>query len=523
MIVKGWHGQIHAIITLILLAGFAVTCVAIPVDRSLARTAATAFLTSDLGSNRLMSSTSELSGEPCPIRDLETGQVLAFVVDLIPTGYIVIGPDTRLTPIIAHSDSGTFSWDEGSMNVLLHVLRADLAARLDALSDGAISISYEQAIKEKWDSLRGSISTKTSTGYAGIVGPLIEATTWSQDAPWSYLAPIDPQSGQQSLVGCVATALAQLVNYWRYPAQISFSSTSDYTTATRHISVSASEANIQSIDYPERSFYNPSDDMMAKLSYAAGISVQMDYTSSGSGAQVLDLAYALAGGSTPIQRNVEPAIWGYESAEVRTYMLFGWGSEFVQSQAEFYQDLQQGLEEGEPAILNIVTSNTSIGHAVICDGYDSETGRYHLNLGWGGQSDGWYALPEDIPTGYNVVESGIFNIRPPADRNDNTSIYEGGVPRNDDGETSIRVSPIPLETETVFSFAEGVPTTLTVRIFTVSGQLIWERTLSGEPEITWDGCDIAGTRMANGPCIYVVSGFAGMQPFIQKGILFIHR
>jgi len=523
IMVTDWGGLKTWTFAFLLTAGAVVSCLAIPVDTDTAHAVADAFMASSEGSLHSMSAETQISNEPLPIMDSETGEVLAYVIDLAPRGYIVVGPDTRLVPIIAHSREGVFLWDEGPSNVLLHLLRADLAARLDALEDGALSQSAEDAAQREWKVLReGTSKDSSTTAGVGIIGPLIEATTWDQDAPWSNLAPMDPQSGERSLVGCVATALAQIVTYWHYPEQIVFTARNDYVSSTRRINVSATSANISCIEYPAKSFYNPDDEMMASLSYAAGVSVRMDYTSTGSRAHLFDMAYALSGAPTPNQRQVEPAVWDYESADVRTYVLNGWGSPFSQSQSQFYQDLQEDIQEGAPAVLNIVT-HTSIGHAIICDGYDPVSGRYHLNLGWGGYSDGWYDLPEDIPSGYNVVEFGILNIRPPADRNDDKSIHEGGVPRNDDGETPIRVSPIPLETETVFSFTEGVPTTLTVRIFTVSGQLIWEQTLSGESEIIWDGCDFAGTRMANGPCIYVVSGFAGMQPFIQRGILFIHR
>jgi len=522
MIVKGWDGRIRTLLVALLIMGFAWTCVGEHVDQDLARMAAAAFLTSDLGSNHPLSEVAEVHGEPRPVIDPKSGQILAFVVAVSPTGYVVVGPDTRLTPIIAHSVNGTFSWDEGSMNVLLHLLRADLAARLEALNDGALSPSYMQAIDEEWNALRSGVPSTSAAGYANIVGPLIESTTWSQDAPWSALAPVDPQSGQKSLVGCVATALAQLVNYWRYPEQISFTSASDYTTATRHIGVSASGASIQHIEYPEKSFYNPSDSLMAKLSYAAGVSVQMDYTSSGSSAQVLDLAYALAGAATPVPRSVVPDVWGYESAEVRTYLLYGWGGEFLQTQAEFYAELRQGLDEGEPAILNIVTSSTSVGHAIICDGYDAETGRYHLNLGWGGQSDGWYALPEDIPAGYNVVESGIFNIRPPEESESQTTYSGTGVERVV-AEMNVQVSPIPLETESRFVFDGETPSVFTVQIFTAQGHSVWLRTVSDQAEIVWAGRDLAGAGLANGPYIYVASGVVGTKPFKQRGLVFIDR
>ncbi|MFC2079324.1 C10 family peptidase [Candidatus Bipolaricaulota bacterium] len=515
------------VLVLLLTACIASSCLAEPVDTTTAQAAAASLLMSEERSSHSMSAEMQTISEPRPVLDPETGEILAYVVDLAPKGYVIVGPDTRLTPIIAYSLQGTFVWDEGPSNTLLHILRADLSARLKALSDGAISRVSEEAAQNDWNALQQRTSSVSpSTDRVEIIGPLIEATTWAQNSPWSDFVPVDPNSGERSLTGCVATALAQIVTYWRYPEQIVFTEGSDYVTATRRVSVSAASASITQIEYPTRSFYNPSDTLMAELSHAAGVSVQMDYTSDGSGAFVQDMAYALAGGLVPMQRrHVAPAVWEYASADVRTYVKYEWGEPFVESQAAFYLELQDGLEEGEPAVLNIVTTSTAIGHAVICDGYDAATGRYHLNLGWGGQSDGWYDLPDDIPTGYNVVESGIFNIRPPKKTAEatHTSNPEGDSHSAAANGGSVQVSPIPLQTETTFEYGGETPTIFTVQIFGADGHRVWSHTASDQSEISWDGRDLAGTRMPNGPYIFVVSGIAGTQPFKQQGILFIHR
>ncbi len=52
------------------------------------------------------------------------------------------------------------------------------------------------------------------------------------------------------------------------------------------------------------------------------------------------------------------------------------------------------------------------GHAIVCDGYNDTTEKFHLNMGWNGNSDGWYSLPSGMPSGYNAVKGYVYNLVP---------------------------------------------------------------------------------------------------------------
>jgi len=140
-----------------------------------------------------------------------------------------------------------------------------------------------------------------------------------------------------------------------------------------------------------------------------------------------------------------------------------------------------------------------------------------------GQSNGWYDLPEDIPAAYNVVEYGIFNIRPPEDRVGPFEEGQAKPPVVEAIDALVHITPIPLRTETLFVYAGETPTVFTVRIFSTDGHLIWEQSILDGSEIVWDGQSTDGSRMANGPYIYVVSGLEGTTSFRRRGILFIQR
>ena len=66
------------------------------------------------------------------------------------------------------------------------------------------------------------------------------------------------------------------------------------------------------------------------------------------------------------------------------------------------------MMEARPAYLGITGSGS--GHAIIADGWNQTTGNYHLNMGWGGSWNGWYSLPNGMPSGFTQIHSAVINI-----------------------------------------------------------------------------------------------------------------
>lgn len=457
----------------------------------------------------------------------ENGQILGYVYAVSPVGYVVIAASTELPPVIAYSLQSSFPSDPAESSTLVDLLRADLSLRMEALQRDLIPSASRARNEASWYSM--SAMQEPCSAADGIVGPLLEAPTWSQDSPWNDSCPIDPSTGTRSSVGCGATALAQILSYYRYPSSVSFSSSDNYVTLARQISVEASAASCRSITYASKSHHNPDDEMMANLSHAAGVSVKMDYTSRGSGAYAVDIAVALAGSPIPMtsSRRPRPAVWQYESADIRTCVNSHWGAPFFVTASGFYDELRDDLDHGRPVVLCAVTAGTSTGHILICDGYESSTGRYHLNLGWGGGSDGWYALPEDMPPGYNVVEYGILNIRPPEGSSRTTGGSNGTGASSSSSTTSIDgvvAFPNPFSTHVTFRY-EGlaVPTSISVAIYDLTGHILWTDEASGTSEIEWHGIDRHGERVANGPLLFVAVVIKQNSASNTKGKLFVLR
>ncbi|MBN1857975.1 C10 family peptidase, partial [Candidatus Bipolaricaulota bacterium] len=379
-----------------------------PVDRDLARQVAETQV-SGIAAATEFGTMSIRDGTGVPLEDPDTGRVLGYVFVTHPVGYVVVAADTGIEPVVAFSTESDFSWNEAETNALLHVLRADLDLRMAALEAGVLPSGTLARNEAAWGQ---AVFAPAAALSETATGPLLQSATWSGGDPWNSLCPIDPTAGRRSAVGCVATATAQIIAYWGYPSSVAFGTEDDYVTATRGILVDAGSASISEISYGMEPWANPETGMMAALSYAVGVSIAMDYTASGSGAHVLDVAVALAGGDTPYTRFVRPGVWGYASAELRTYEYSFWGTPFYVDREAFYRDLAGNMDAGMPAELAVVSD--SGGHAIICDGFDPETGMFHLNFGWGGTGDGWYSLPTEIPYSYNVITYGVMDIAPPS-------------------------------------------------------------------------------------------------------------
>ncbi len=318
----------------------------------------------------------------------DNDEALCYIAELHPGGYLAISSDTDIRPVIAFSYYHDFDFSDSRFNIAKRMLVQDMRLRREA-----IPFTSQEVIEENrrlWRDLsildsRYGIHTTTT-----IVGPLLD-TRWSQSAPYNNLCPIDPETGDRCVVGCTATSMAQVVNYWEFPSSVNFTTEDSYESdsTTPPIWIDATTATMDTIDY-NSSGDHPDAANKAGLSWACGVSIYSIYGSEGTIAWFHDSSFTDK--------------WGYIRAEKVD----------PPEMPEFYDTLQANIMTARPAQLGIFyydPPDTS-GHAIVCDGW-METGEYHLNYGWGGVSDGWYALPEGIPAPFDIVRWAIVNIEPP--------------------------------------------------------------------------------------------------------------
>ncbi len=371
---------------------FCLVAQADPITRQQAQQRAEAFLQNAQGSKRL--SPVRSSAKLAPRHKAATTDFELYYVfnrgD--QEGYVIASGDDKTLPVLGYTDSGEFDYKQLPDN-----MRA-------WLTDYETQLAY---LREHPELLQ------TAPHYAPVhaaIEPMV-TSHWSQGAPYNNECPMYFNLGR-SVTGCVATAMAQLLYYWR---DISVTETQAampaYDTWTSHdtfgnLHVEGIPANspidwANMIDNYGGSYTGKQATAVAQLMHYCGVAVHMDYTNASSGAQSAEVATGLTN------------YFGYGSSvkyvQGNNYSADGWD-----------QLLYKELAEGRPFYLS--GANSEAGHAFVCDGYDGNH-CFHINWGWGGMSDGYFLLNSLNPSSQGIGGSGdgysgwpeaIIGVQPPA-------------------------------------------------------------------------------------------------------------
>lgn len=243
----------------------------------------------------------------------------------------------------------------------------------------------------EWASANGIVSSidGAATDYE-MIAPLC-ATKWDQDAPYNGLCPL--RNGVTTVTGCVATAMAQVMNYHKWPATGQGSIAYDWNNETLSMdfsTVTFDWLNMLNI-YPEATSGTETQRAaVATLMKACGHSVEMGYDVApiGSNASSYGLANAL----------VEFFSYDKEARmEMRDfYVIDDWNAMIYQSLYEHGPVLYGGSG------VDVNTGEITVGHEFVVDGYEGD-GYFHVNWGWSGYCDGAFKLdalnPDDVGIG----------------------------------------------------------------------------------------------------------------------------
>lgn len=328
--------------------------------------------------------------------------ILAFRHDLHPSGYIVVSNDLNLPPVIAYSFSSAYSNSEYKNNPLQELLVADMTSRYDYLP--FMRVTLKEQNQQLWNDLLREPSHEASfeqwpPAGSTITGGWVE-TNWKQSAPYNNFCPLDNVTGNRSIAGCPAVALAMIIHYQKNLNGTQFSDGDDYyhNYAGRQYWIDDDSHSMEFPPFPEintffdsiaKRFisYTPlNTDEMAALVFACGVAAKQVFTSEVSGTFGVDQAYD-------------------------AYMRFGFGdaSLIYDSDTSFYTHMKNNMKDGIPVHLALLVDGAGGGHNVVADGYNTDD-YYHLNFGWGGSYNGWYLVPEEIPYNLTIVEGAIMDI-----------------------------------------------------------------------------------------------------------------
>jgi len=334
-----------------------------------------------------------------------------FVFEKESGGFIVVSADDVAVPILGETDSGAFDKD-GMPSALVWLLETYEKQIEEAVTGGE---AQDDETSRRWK--RAAQGSNSSATVAAASYPLtLLSTTWSQGAPYNLKTPLDGNA--RSATGCVATAIAQIMKYWQHPAYGTGASEA-YKTVPKDISVPSVSFNTlynyaDMLDnYPTaNSGTEAQREAVATLMYHCGVSVKMNYTSDESGALPTNVSSALT------------KYFGYDACIQN--IATGLGG--ITVSASDWKDLVIGqIENNSPIYYNGVDTESG-GHAFVIDGYDNSTDRFHLNWGWGGNYNGFFALTALNPGThrYNNLQGMIINIMPDQGGNPPSQIKVSG-------------------------------------------------------------------------------------------------
>ena len=232
---------------------------------------------------------------------------------------------------------------------------------------------------------------------------------WTQNYPYNQLCPRDPVYGNSySYAGCPAIAMGQIINYLQTTQDTRFSDSDDYAHyyAGRNYHIDDDWETLQFPSFPQLNvmldsvdaFFQRgeelSDSLVAAVIFASGVACKQVYTASpnyGSGTFNVFQAY------DAYQR------FGFSDCQL-----------FQEPDSAMYAVLISNLQAGYPAHLAVENNAGTSGHNVVVDGYRESDGKFHVNFGWGGYKDNWYALPDPngFSYGWTKIEGIILDIIP---------------------------------------------------------------------------------------------------------------
>ncbi len=299
-------------------------------------------------------------------------------------GYFIASGDDRLRPLLAVVDSGSFEADNMS---------PAMQWWLQQYTEQAKSAVQSADIQSR--STGGDLADLYSKWVA--VDPLL-TTRWNQYEPYWNDCPIS--NGKRCLTGCTATALAQIIYHNRFfqgSGTHTYTSTGIGQTLSYKFEGHTFDWDNMLDDYADKSVTPTAaqNAAVADLMYACGVVSDMGYGTDASGATVKPDRMIRMFGLDPT-----------------TAML----NRSSYSTPEWESLIYDELSHGRPVYYSGFTP--SAGHAFVCDGYD-DPGLFHINWGWGGAGDGYFALtalynggPESFDSGF-CGSQAIVRIVPP--------------------------------------------------------------------------------------------------------------
>ena len=302
-------------------------------------------------------------------------------------GFVIVAADDCETPVVGYSREGRF--DPRNVPVQMEDCLSGFVAGIEyAIRHG---LSADGATAGQWEAAKA-----TGRIFGNKPGKAVEpllTERWSQGCLYNSACPaFDGAPCGHARTGCVATAMAQLMHHWRYPATGwgSFTYSDGGTTYTADFGGTSYEWGLMPDSLTDGSGDNEVA-AVATLMWHCGVAVATNYAPDGSNTSIENITGAMV------------RYFDY-SRGLRMEKRSKYTDE------EWLSMLKGNLDQGLPVLYS---GYGSASHAFVCDGYDAND-MLHFNWGWGGNANGYFALGSLNPEGnnFNKRNYAVFDIVP---------------------------------------------------------------------------------------------------------------
>lgn len=282
--------------------------------------------------------------------------------------------------------------------------------------DEVVPCGMQLWIEAANNAIKNGITQKKTyqSSNAADIAPFV-TTEWNQEKPYYNLC---PKAGlKRCLTGCVATAMAQVMNYFEYPASGHGSSTYYVTTGADNNSKTTSYTGMVSgtydwtnmIDSYSKSYTDDEATAVATLMRDCGYSVHMSYSKESSGAADLYIPSALAYN------------FDYDSLSVN-YLRHDYCTD-----QEWYDIIYSELSAKRPVLFAGQSASGNGGHEFVLDGMMAD-GKVHINWGWGGVGNGYFDLSVmSSSNDFTLDQSIVYGFNPQPTPENSTTTYNSQI------------------------------------------------------------------------------------------------
>lgn len=307
-------------------------------------------------------------------------------------GFVIVSGDDSTIPILGYSLKSKFQEDNipPALQDLLNHYSEQINYSIESKTENVENLKLWNNLIDYESNSTNNSAISYSTSSTTDINPLI-STKWDQDCYYNAQCPVDG-SGPcgHVLVGCGATAMAQIMKYWNHPT------TGNGSHSYYHPTYGTLSANFGATTYNWSSMPNSissNNSSIATLMYHCGVSINMVYGPSWSSSSTTATGNAL--------KNYFKYASTVSTKYSGNYTASGW-----------INLIRNELNASRPILLRGANSSNSNGHLFNCDGYSGDS--FHINWGWSGYYDGYYYLNYLTPgsSNFTYYQFAVIGIKP---------------------------------------------------------------------------------------------------------------